>query len=111
MLLKIVEPHRSNYYFETEGLLPQEQRGFRPAQSTIDTLLVVRRLQELERLRKNPLLMCFIGVQKAYVSADRELLWEVLTSSGAPTKMLTIIRNFHEGMRARVRTDDGEHLE
>ena len=25
--------------------------------------------------------------------------------------MLTIIRNFHDGMRARVRTDDGEHSE
>ena len=25
--------------------------------------------------------------------------------------MLTVIRQFHEGMRARVRTDDGEHSE
>ena len=25
--------------------------------------------------------------------------------------MLTIIHNFHDGMRARVRTDDGEHFE
>ena len=35
-------------------------------------------------------------------------MWEVLTRSGTPTKMLTI-RYFHEGVRARVRTDDGEH--
>ena len=30
---------------------------------------------------------------------------------GVPEKMLTVIRQFHEGMRARVRMDDGEHGE
>ena len=35
----------------------------------------------------------------------------VLTRFGVPTKMLRIIRSFHDGMRARVRTDDGEHSE
>ena len=30
---------------------------------------------------------------------------------GVPEKMLTVIHQFHEGMRARVRTDDGEHSE
>ncbi|MEP5351923.1 MAG: reverse transcriptase domain-containing protein, partial [Luteolibacter sp.] len=72
---------------------------------------VVRRLQELGRQRKIPLYLCFIDLQKAYDSVDRELLWEVLTRFGVPTKMLRIIRNFHDGMRARVRTDDGEHSE
>ena len=28
-----------------------------------------------------------------------------------PKKMLTVILKFHEAMRARVRTDDGEHSE
>ena len=58
-----------------------------------------------------PLYVCSIDLQKAYDSVDRELLWKVLTRSGVPTKTLTIIRNFHEGMRARVCTDDGEHSE
>ena len=71
-------------------------------------LFVVRRLQKLGRQRKIPLYVCFIDLQKAYDSVDRELLWKVLTRFGVPTKMLRIIRNFHDGMRARVRTDDGE---
>ena len=53
--------------------------------------------------------MCFIDLQKAYDSVDREMLWVVLARFGVPEKMLTFIRQFHEGMRARVRTDDGEH--
>ena len=55
--------------------------------------------------------MCFIDLQKTYDPVDRELLWVVLARFGVPEKMLTIIRQFHEGMRARVRTGDGEPSE
>ena len=75
-------------------------------------VLVVRWLQELGRQRKIPLFVCFIDLQKAYDSVDRELLWEVLTRSGVPTKMQRSFRNFQDGMPARVRTNnDGEHSE
>ena len=74
-------------------------------------LFVVRRFQELGRQRETPLYVCFIDLQKAHESVDRELQLKVLTNSGVPIKLLTIIRNFHDGMRARVRTDDGEHSE
>ena len=33
----------------------------------------------------------------------------VLARFGVPEKVLSVIRHFHEGMRARLRTDDGEH--
>ena len=97
--------HLSNTY-ETEGLLPEEQQcGLRHARSTIDVLFVVRQSQELGRQRKTPLYLL-----KAYDSVDRDLLCGVLTRSGVPTKMLTTVRNFQEGMRVlRVRTDDNEH--
>ena len=35
----------------------------------------------------------------------------VLARFGVPEKMLTVIHQFHEGTRAHVRTDDGEHSE
>ena len=74
-------------------------------------LFVMRRLQELGRRRKIPLYMCFIDLQKAYDSVDRELLWKVLARIGVPETMIAVIRQFHDGMRARVRTDDGEYSE
>ena len=77
-------------YCEAKGILPEEQCVFRPARSAIDTLFVVRRLQELGRARKIPLYMCFIDLQKAYDSVDRELLWVVLARFGVPEKMLTV---------------------
>ena len=72
VLLKIVASRLSNYC-EAKGISLQEQCGFRPARSTIDTLFV-RRLQELRRARKIPLFMCFIDLQKAHDSVNRELL-------------------------------------
>ena len=72
-------------------------------------LFVVCRLQKLARRRRIPLYMCFIDLQKkAYDSVDRELLWKVLARAGVPEEMIAVIRQFHDGMQAQVRMDDGE---
>ena len=52
--------------------------------------------------------MCFVDLTKSYDSADWTLLWTVFARFGVPPKMLAVIRHFHDGMRARIRTDDGE---
>ena len=103
VLLKIVA-NRLNDFCEVQQILP-EQCGFRPA---IDMLFVVRRLQELGRQREIPLYMCFADLQKAYDSVNRELLWKVLAWTGVTSVMIGVIRQFCDGMRARVRMDDGE---
>ena len=54
---------------------------------------------------------CFIDLQIAYDSVDRELLWEVLTRFGEPANILAVIPQFHDGMPARVHTDEREHSE
>ena len=38
---------------------------------------------------------------------DRALLWQVLPHIGGPAQMIAAIRQFHDGMGARVRPDDG----
>ena len=66
-------------------------------------------LQELGRQRKISLYVCFVDLQKAYDSVCRELLlWKVLARAGVPSVMIDVIRQFHDGMRASVRLDDGE---
>ena len=52
--------------------------------------------------------MCFVDLTKAYDSAGRAVLWTILARFGVPPKMLAVIGQFHDGMRARIRTDDGE---
>ena len=53
--------------------------------------------------------MCFVDLHKAYDSVDRELLRVVLTRFGVPAKIRKVIRQFHDGIRAHVRTDHDEH--
>ena len=56
-----------------------------------------------------PLYMCFVDLQKAYDSVDLELLlWKVLARAAVPEEMIAVIRQFHDGMQAQVRMDDGE---
>ena len=76
VLLKVIAGRLSDYC-EREGILPEEQCGFRPHRSTVDMMFVVRRLQELARKKDTPLFMCFIDLTKAYDSVDRTPLWTV----------------------------------
>ena len=107
ILLKIIT-RRLSGYCESSGILPEEQSGFRPNRSTTDMMFVIRRLQELARKKRIPLYACFIDLTKAYDSVDRTLLWKVLARFGVPQRMISVIRQFHDGMRACVRLDDGE---
>ena len=50
-------------------------------------------------------------LQEAYDPVDRELSWVVLARFGVPEKMLIVVRQFHDGMQARVRIDGGEYSE
>ena len=56
---------------------------------------------------RTPLFLCFIDLQKAYDSVDRTLLWQVLARFGTPPQKIEVIRQFHDGMKACVRSDDG----
>ena len=40
------------------------------------------------------------------ISVDRTLLWTVLARFGVPQNMISVIRQFHDGVRACVRLDD-----
>ena len=105
ILLKIIA-RRLSEYCERVGILPEEQRGFRPNRSTTDMMFVIRWLQELARKKRILLYVCFIDLTKAYDSVDLTLLWTVLARFGVPQNMISVIRQFHDGMRACVRLDD-----
>ena len=105
ILLKIITRHLSRYC-ERVGILPEEQSGFRPNRSTTDMMFVIRRLQELARKKQIPLYVCFIDLTKAYDSVNRTLLWTALVRFGVPQNMISVIRQFHDGMRACVRLDE-----
>ena len=104
-LLKITA-HCLSEYCERARSLPEEQSSFRPNRSTTDMMFVIHRLQEVARKKRVPLYVCFIELTKAYDFVDRTLLWTVLARFGAPHNTISVIRQFHDGMRACMRLDD-----
>ena len=91
---------------ERVGIVPEERSGFRPNRCTTDMMLVNRRLEELARKKRIPLYVCFIDLTKAYDSVERTLLWTGLTRFGVPQNIISVIRQFHDGMRACMRLED-----
>ena len=59
------------------------------------------------RKARVPLFLCFIDLQKKpYDSVDRTLRWQVLARFGVSPQMIDGVRQFHDGMRACMRSDD-----
>ena len=95
-VLLTIGTKRLGDYCEVKGLLPREQCGFRPRRSTLDMMFAMRKLQDYGRKARVLLCLCFIDLQKAYDSVDRSLL-----------RLITVIREFHDGIRACIRNDNG----
>ena len=106
VLIKVVAGSLSKYS-EEKGMLPEEQCGFRPDRSTTVMMIVVRELQEIGRKAGLSFVLCAIDPQKAYDTVVRTLLGHVLPRSGEPPHLIAAIQQFHDGMRACVRPDDG----
>lgn len=88
-------------------ILPEGQCGFRAGRSTMDMVFTVRQLQEKCREQQRELYAVFVDLKKAFDSVDRPALWEALVKIGCPPGFVTIIRSFHEGMKASV-IENGE---
>ena len=54
------------------------------------------------------LFFAFIDLTKAFNTVNRELLWKVLSKFGCPPHFLQILREFHDGISARVTVDGHE---
>ena len=54
--------------------------------------------------------MTFVGITKAFDTVSRDGLWKIMTKFGCPPRYIAMVRQFHDGMQARVQ-NDGEYSE
>ena len=85
-----------------EKLIPESQCGFRPGRGTCDMIFVARQLLEKAREQHIGMYMAFVDLSKAFDRVPRVLLWSILRRFGCPDKIVTLVRNFHDGMKVRV---------
>ena len=68
-------------------------------------IFTARQLQEKCQEQNVDLYMAFVDITKAFDTARREGLWKIMAKFGCPAKFITMVRQFHDGMLARVRND------
>jgi len=79
-----------------------EQSGFVAGRSTIDAILALRSLSELNREFDRPLNVVYLDIKVAFDSVDRRALWKALRGRGVPAILLDLISALHDGTAVRV---------
>ncbi|XP_076437019.1 uncharacterized protein LOC143276417 [Babylonia areolata] len=69
-----------------------------------------RQIQEKCQDQHSVLFMIFVDLTEAFNTVSREGLWKILEKFGCPSKFITIVRQFHDGMMVKV-LDDGDESE
>ena len=64
-----------------------------------------RQLQEKCQEQNVDLCMTFVDLTKAFDTVIREGLWKIMAKFGYPAKFIAMVRQFHDGMLARVQND------
>jgi len=72
-----------------------EQFGFVAGRSTIDVILALRLLSELQVFDR-PLNVVYLDIKAAFDSVDRRVIWKALRSRGVPAIILDLISALHD---------------
>ena len=92
-------------WMNRSGLLPESQCGFRKNRGKIDMIFTARQLQEKCQEQNVDLYMTFVDLTKAFDTVSREGLWKIMAKFGCPVKFIAMVRQFHNGMLARIQND------
>ena len=95
--------NRLNEHLERSGLLPESQCGVRKNRGTIDMVFTTRQLQEKCQEQNVDLYMTFVDLTKAFDTVFG--LWKIMAKFGCPAKFIAMVRQFHDGLLARVQND------
>ena len=89
-----------NVHLDQKGLIPES--GFRKDRGTIDMIFTARQLQEKCQEQNADVYMTFVDLIKAFDTVSRDGLWKIMAKFGCPPRFIAVMRQFHDGMQARV---------
>ena len=104
-ILARVLVNRLNGHLERSELLPECRVDSGKNRGTIDMIFTARQLQEKCQEQNVDLYMTFVDLTKAFDTVSREGLWKIIAKFGCPAKFIAMVRQFHDGMLARVQND------
>ena len=86
---------------EVNGVLSEEQNGFRVDRRREDNMFVVKELMEDCKRESKRGYFAFLDIEKAYDRMDREVLCVVLSKCGVTEKIVRIISSMYVNRRAK----------
>ena len=94
---------RLTAYADEEGLIGEEQAGFRSGYSTADHIFTLHAIIELYKAASKRLYCAFVDYKKAFDMVDRTALWAKLLDLGVDGKLMRVIVNLYQKAKAVVR--------
>ena len=85
------------------NVVSESQCGFCPNRGTSDMVFSLRQLHEKCIEQNLNLYHCFIDLNKAFNTVNREALSVVLVKCGCPPKFVNMVKSLHADMKARVK--------
>ena len=73
-------------------------------------VFAARQLQEKCQEQNSELFFTYVNLTKAFDTLSREGLWKIMAKYGCPRKFISMVQQFHAGMKAQVQ-DNGETSE
>ena len=73
-------------------------------------IFTARQLQEKCQEQNVDLYMTFVDLTKPFDTVSRDGLWKIMAKFGCPPRDIAMVRQFHDGIQARVK-NDGEYSE
>ncbi len=93
---------RLTLFVEENGILLENQAGFRKKYSTIDHVYTLKSLLDLYFSQKKKLFCAFVDYAKAFDSIWRTGLWLKLTRCNISGKVLTVLQNLYKDIKSCV---------
>ena len=84
-----------------DGILRDEQAGFRKGCCCGDHIFIVRDLMQRANERKVPLTLCFVDFEKVFNSILRRTMGNIMQHYGIPEEFVRVILNMHKAHLVR----------
>ena len=93
---------------EGNGVLGEEQNGFRMNRRGEDNMFIVREMIEMCNRECRKGFFAFLDIEKAYDRVNRNVLFKVLRKCGMSDKIVKIIESMYENTKAKYNLGDIE---
>jgi hypothetical protein len=98
---------RLTAFCDSEGIIHENQIGFRKGYRTSDHVLTLKTLIDQAFLKKKKLYVCFVDFKKAYDTVWRNGLYLKLLKMGVSTRFVNLIRDMYSRLQVSVNVLNG----